>query len=522
MMPDRVPVLSITSPQQDEPVGTAPFEVTGVVTAPGMPEPVAIDSVIVAIEGQAPVEAMLTRNLINNNQTLQVAFKATLQITGGQDPHHVTVAVTSDSPIKVTGTVTVTVGPRIVAPDAWADVFIPEITPANVPAVATSLQGLLGTLARKISSLSLVQDLLNENKMLVGPNMVALPDQQVLRIGFWILDSNFPFQELIQPTSDFPLFQFTPAVAADCLAPSVVPIAPVPRTNCALPATEGPLFLFALSIPTPTLQMIAEAMQPAIEAVAQRHGVTVNSITVQTNGAETLIGQAQCSYAGVGFELTVTETLGLQLRPGTQSNMAAALNTHTSSSLDFPFGPIISGFESDISAKVQSDLNAVLHELPAWVPFRNSSLPTSLQASYPFPMVVLNFDAFGTSDAGITGTGCACLANRVQSMVTVSLDGPNSVPRYTPGTEVSYDVVLMAFEPDNDQMTWQLNGVANTVDIDQFSEEGQFSTAFPPGTRPGNGNPYSLSVSGTETCATDSTKVLNGSAALLVNVGWPL
>jgi hypothetical protein len=162
----------------------------------------------------------------------------------------------------------------------------------------------------------------------------------------------------------------------------------------------------------------------------------------------------------------------------------------------------------------------VLNELPAWIPFRSSSLPSSLQAGYPFPMAVLNFDAFGTSDAGISGTGSGCLANRDQSMVAVSLNGPESVGRYSPGTEVNYDVVLTAFEPNNDEMTWQLDGVANTVDVDQFSHEGQFSTTFPTDTSPGNGNPFSLSVNGSETCATDPTKVLNGSAALLVDVDF--
>ncbi|HLI94458.1 MAG TPA: hypothetical protein VKT72_00035 [Candidatus Baltobacteraceae bacterium] len=517
-MPNRLPTLTIDSPLPNAPVGTAPFEVTGLVMAPGMPEPVAIDSVIVEIDGQAAVDATLTRFPLHGDQPLQVTFKATMQITGGQDPHYVTVAVVSDSPIRVTQTVTVTVGPRLVAPDAWADVFIPEVDPSNVQTVADSVQNLLGTLARRLAPLSLVTDFLNENKMLVGPNMLALPTQQVLRIGFWILDIDFPYQELIQPTSDFPMYQLTPDVAAGCLAPPLLPLSPVPRTSCVSPATTGPLFAFALSIPTPTLQLILDALQPAIEKAAHRHGVTVNSIAVQTGDNNTVIGQVQASYASVGFELTVAETLGMQQREGTQSNMAAALSTHTSSSVDFPLGPFISGFENDISAKVQSDVNGVLHELPAWIPFRSSSLPQSLQAGYPFPMAVLNFDSFGTSDSGITGTGSGCLANRDQSMVAVSLNGPGSVPDYSLGTEVNYDVVLMAFEPNNDQMTWQLNNVANTVDIDQFSQEGQFSTTFPTYTS-GNGGPFSLSVSGTETCATDPAQVLNGSAALLVDVG---
>ena len=54
-MPNRIPSLTIYSPTPDAVVGLAPFTVTGLVTAPGMPEPLAIDSVTVQVHAQPPV-----------------------------------------------------------------------------------------------------------------------------------------------------------------------------------------------------------------------------------------------------------------------------------------------------------------------------------------------------------------------------------------------------------------------------------------------------------------------------------
>jgi hypothetical protein len=79
-MPNRLPVLSIWSPLPDAVVGNAPFTVMGVVTAPGEPEPVYIESVAVEILGQPGiVQATLTRSQPSGDQPVQVTFKATMQ-----------------------------------------------------------------------------------------------------------------------------------------------------------------------------------------------------------------------------------------------------------------------------------------------------------------------------------------------------------------------------------------------------------------------------------------------------------
>lgn len=102
-------------------------------------------------------------------------------------------------------------------------------------------------------------------------------------------------------------------------------------------------------------------------------------------------------------------------------------------------------------------------------------------------------------------------------MVAVSLSGPKTFPNYKPGTEGDYEVLMTAFEPDNDQMTWQLSGVAstNTVNVDPFLQKGAIDTTFPISS---GSETFTLSVNGTETCATDPTKTLNGSASLAVAV----
>jgi hypothetical protein len=229
-MAQKVPTLKIESPQPNAIVGTKQFTVTGLVTAPGMPEPVTIYSVSVQVDAQPAVKATLKH--LPDPDLVEVTFSATVQITGGQDPHTVTVSVASDAGAPVSGTVTVTAGLRLVAPAVLIDVATDLVTPG----VGTiNLQSQLSMVARKIAALPQMADVQSGNKMVVGPMMlqmpaglrrdvagdVVAPPNVLLRLGLWILDLDFPAQELIQPTSDFPLPQLTPEAAAGCfgLAP---------------------------------------------------------------------------------------------------------------------------------------------------------------------------------------------------------------------------------------------------------------------------------------------------------------
>ena len=69
-------------------------------------------------------------------------------------------------------------------------------------------------------------------------------------------------------------------------------------------------------------------------------------------------------------------------------------------------------------------------------------------------------------------------------------------------------------------MTWQVSGGGSTgtFDTDPFLQEGSFSTVFPISS---GSETFTLSVKGTETCATDSTQTLTASASLPVHVALP-
>jgi hypothetical protein len=87
--------------------------------------------------------------------------------------------------------------------------------------------------------------------------------------------------------------------------------------------------------------------------------------------------------------------------------------------------------------------------------------------------------------------------------------------------ESLYTVLLASFEPDDDQMTWTVTKAtkAGTVDIDPFWQQGGFATGFSLPAKPSPGKyHYTISVNGTETCTTDPTKTLTGSAAKTVTV----
>jgi hypothetical protein len=157
-------------------------------------------------------------------------------------------------------------------------------------------------------------------------------------------------------------------------------------------------------------------------------------------------------------------------------------------------------------------LGGLTASLPARIPFRNSGLPTqpiNLQAQFLFPMGILNFESFTTDGSGIVARGTVSLGERDQSMVTVNLSGPTYFPNYSAGIESFYTVSLTHFEPDNDQMTWQVSGAAkkNSVSIDSFWQQGGFATEFPIPFKAATGKyHYTISANATETCAGRSTQ----------------
>jgi len=138
-------------------------------------------------------------------------------------------------------TVSVTAGLRLTPPAVLIDLA----TITNIPADSHSVQHLLSVMAKQIAKLSIVTDLANLNKIVVGPNAIALSEPRpILRVGVWIVDADFPQLEL-QPalTPDFPFARLTDEAAAECfgLAPLLSP--PPPG---AVPPADNPMLGFAM------------------------------------------------------------------------------------------------------------------------------------------------------------------------------------------------------------------------------------------------------------------------------------
>jgi hypothetical protein len=540
-MPTRIPTLVITFPQPNAIVGTSPFNVIGTVTAPGMPEPVAINSVTVQVNGQAPIRATLKH--ISNSKLVEVTFSATVQITSGQDPHTITVTVASDAG-TVTHAVSVVAGLTFVPqpPAILIDFSLPQIQGLPLGDIVSRLQPLASGLAKQLSGTPIIGQLGALHKILAGPNLLLVNSPQpMLRFGLWILDSGFPKQDLVAATKDFALAQLTPAAAAACFALAPLLSPPVVGSEASTPPAELTVAGFALSVPTTTLQTILDALKPDIVSSAADHHFTVNTATIKTTAPGTVTTTLSGSLpASIPMTATVTETLGSVQRSSTVlSKMPTVVSSHGSSSvgddLDWFIGTLVPAIGlglvglfvgtnigvNSAAGQAAGILTNYLAALPPWFPFRNSSVPHDLQPLFPFPMAVLNFDSFGCTASALVGAGSIGMTNRDQSMVALSLAGASSYPNYSFGIESVYSVGLTAFEPDNDHMTWQVSGSTkkSPVSTDPVFQAGSFPAEFPV---PHNNAPgkysFTLSVTGTETCASDPTKTLSGTISKAVSV----
>src|SRR5262245_2862421 len=75
-------------------------------------EPVMIDSVTVRVDGGQVIEASLT--VVPDKAQRKVNFAASAQVTGGEDPHKLTVTATNDQGTSTTQTVSLLAGPAVV------------------------------------------------------------------------------------------------------------------------------------------------------------------------------------------------------------------------------------------------------------------------------------------------------------------------------------------------------------------------------------------------------------------------
>ena len=110
-----------------------PFEVSGRVTDEGSPEPHFVDLVTVQVDSSPAVKAALHR--IHDQTQSLVAFSAFVSVTGGQDPHTLTVTAKDDRGFTVTVTrrIFTVVAFKVDAPAVVIDVL--SFVPFNEPVV---------------------------------------------------------------------------------------------------------------------------------------------------------------------------------------------------------------------------------------------------------------------------------------------------------------------------------------------------------------------------------------------------
>jgi hypothetical protein len=321
--PPVPPVLTVNQPTPNAFVGlNQPFPVGGTVTDRGGTEPITIESVTVQIDGGPLIDAPL-KNIPDKTLT-KVSFPASAKITGGSDPHTVTVVATNDQQLRATKTISVFAGSvfQVDAPAVLLDVRTLIPITANDKQVLT----VIGKVQRQLGSLS--DTLASAGKVLIGPNLIAQPispSESRVCIGFWIENPGFP---VVPPSAEFPLPRLTDAAAAAAFA--ATPVLEVPNPGLFSPS-------FELSIPVTTLQHLIDAIAPTLKSEASKQGFAVDTITTQTSPPATVNTNVSGHVlkGTVPASFTISETVGLKPVAGGPSvqQTPAVLKTDSSSSV---------------------------------------------------------------------------------------------------------------------------------------------------------------------------------------------
>lgn len=531
-MPDIHPQLVVSQPPNNLIVKpNQPFAVTGQVTNAGRPgEPVVIDAVTVQVDGGPATEATLKR-LPDKKKTV-VAFQASAQVTGGRDPHTVTVTATNDEGLSATSTVAVFTGPifQVDAPALELD-----ISPVNFDLSDPKVAKLLSHMQQALRPLA--GALASVGKMLAGPNLALATDaagRPVLRLGLWIEDPSFPVLPPAPP--DFPLPRLIDAAAAAGFA--TVPLLPVPE-----PAGLGPAF--ALSIPVATLQHLLDAVAPAVKLAAKQNDVSVDSMTVQTFPPATVLTSFRGSLPlDIPFSIAITENLGTKQAPDSIQMVPAVIGSSYSASvgsfLDWFIGFLFPIFElallgalgavSSVGGQVGGQITGIMASLlagiPSRIPFHNTDLPASPLPLPDFPTLLPNWKSFGVTNSGIIGTGTTTIEARDQTMAALATRGARHIVGYQEdlagGAGQGYTFTLHDLAPDAGKFSWQASGAGSdrgAIEVEPFEQAGSFGVVFPLplDVKPGK-YPFTLAVHASETCGTNPSKTLSGSASIPVLV----
>lgn len=521
------------------PVRLAPVLVTGQATDRGMPEPVMIDLITVQVDDGPPIHAELTvvHTTPPELTTTVFDFSATVAIPDSLGPHVITATATDDNRLKATESITVWVGPAfaIAPPAVLVELYYPHPT-LNLPAKLigdiqqhlTSLQTLAGKYGLTVTGPAFTLD--------TPPN-----SPPVLRIGLWITD--YPFGAVPASAPDSPLPSLSQTQAAFCFGATPLVLSPDPPPDA----------IAAVSLPTTTLQTLVNAASPKIVAAGARHNITVNTLTASTSPPNTVTLTADCTIDEPAT-ITITETLGTTMvswesgEPAmpTPLHVPVVTKTTPASSTESVGPPIFDLFDpaawvietydnvvgevasGDAASKVSGILGPLLAALPYAYPFPNtfiSSIEPTDTTPPDFPVLSLDWTSFGATDAGVVGGIQWSLGNRAQDDVVLTIEGQTYITADPDQFFYNPPVFTWALQNlDPDSFTWTLTGDAQANGIivaSPFTQAGTFTVPINPPSLP-NGTrgtyQFTLSVSASETCASDPTKVLTAAWSSLINL----
>lgn len=548
MAVNTAPVLNVHQPAQNSNILlNTPFLVTGTASDVNFPEPIAIASVTVQVDGGVPVPARISIDRTNKNRDLVVFdFDASVEVTGGTDPHIVTVTATNDWSQSVSQSINVFVEVPFAAdtPAVIMDLLSIAIAdPAN-PGHQISLQpsdltGLASGLAKALVPLS--DALAPGGFMVAGPNLIAGPataDTSSVRMGIWVEDFSFP---VIPP--DPPAFPL-PRLPDKGVNASFATI-PFPR----VPFPEEITPSFAVSMPIGAVQKMADGIFPSLKTSAVGQGAELNSIVARGSTSNIEVDVNGYLYLPpVSFTLTVKESFGTQqlggLDPANPSRGVPAVTGSSNDStlngfLEVLFAVLVQpllGVIVEIVASLRlggkvasqeqsatKSLKAAFQALPSLIPLSIGDLPQGLPNLPDFPRIVVTWLSFGTSPAGIQGTATTSLDGRDSSMVSIEVDPAvyeirNSAAELGHQVEVACTCVLTNIAPDSDGLSWRVSGAGTSSgSVDTGSDSFTAVLPLPQPPEPGTTYQFTVTVNAVET-KTNSTLTITGSGSAGISV----
>ncbi len=538
------PTLEILTPVQNSTVSlNTPFAVTGTAAGVSGTEPILVDFVTVQVDQGTPVRAQLSPDLTNRNRgALIFDYSASVEVTGGADPHIVTVAATSDRGEST-----------IQSRNVFVDVPFQADTPAiiiDLLSLAAEMNGQqLGLTPASLTSLAsgmskalvpLSNSLAPYRLMIAGPNLIAGPPMvgfSSVRIGIWVEDFSFVVVPPLKP--DFPL----PRLPDKGAIASFAPIAFLPAP---LPDQISPTF--AVAAPLGAMQKVANAILPSLQAASS--SAEINTIVVHSSPDDIEVDvNGTANSLPISFTLAVKETLGTQqvgsANPADPSRtIPAVIHSSHESSIDdpllaalfglvtLPFGTIlvtIADFDlGDAAAnggkQATATLKQALAAVPSLIPISAGDLPSFLPGLPDFPRIVLDWQSFGSAATEILGTGTTTIDGRDASMVAVEVQPsvgeisgvPVEISRVTP---VSCKYSLSNILPDDDGLTWTAlgPGTTNSGPINPSSSSFTANLLIPYPPAPGATYRFTVTVYAVET-KPNSTLTLTGSGSAEITV----